>query len=87
MLLVNASAGSGTPPLVVQPNMRGACATGRVVARPYNTRVPAKSAWLPAERTDVRITAFMYDPAAVEPISLNTIVKGEVVVVLLDKLG
>ena len=59
MLLVAASAGSGTPVLVVQPKILGACATGRVDARPYSTRVPAKSAWLPAESTEVRITAFM----------------------------
>ena len=59
MLLVAASAGSGTPCFVVQPKMRGACATGRVDARPYKTRVPANIAWFPAESTEVRMTAFM----------------------------
>lgn len=33
---------------------------------PYKTRVPAKSAWLPAERTDVRTTEFMNEAATSE---------------------
>ena len=62
MLLVASSARSGTPERVVRAKMAGACG-GVVVARPYSTRVPAKSAWLPAERTEVRMTVFINDPA------------------------
>ena len=60
-LLVARRAGIGIPALVVQEKILGACGCGEVVARPYSTRVPAKRAWLPAERTDVRMTVFMKD--------------------------
>lgn len=63
-LLVASSAGSGIPLFVVQLKTRGACAVGWVTERPYRTRVPAKSAWFPAERTEVRMTVFMKEAAA-----------------------
>lgn len=62
-LLVARRAGSGIPDFVVQEKMRGACAVGRVTARPYRTRVPANKAWFPAESTEVRMTVFMNDAA------------------------
>ena len=58
-LLVARSAGMGIPDVVVHEKIFGACGWGTVVASPYRTRVPAKSAWFPAESTEVRITVFM----------------------------
>jgi hypothetical protein len=98
------SAKSGTPLLFVYAKSAGACA---VLASPYKTRVPAKSAWLPPDTTEVRMTAFMNEPAtstwpwgqhtkcaeerkesnALAPTAVKTIVKGDVVVVLLDRFG
>ena len=62
-LLVASSAGRGIPLVVVLANMVGAWGVGWAVARPYSTRVPANSAWFPAESTEVKITVFMNDPA------------------------
>lgn len=70
-LLVARSAYKGTPAAVVLEKNRGAWATGSVVDSPYRTLVPAKSAWLPAESTDVRITLFMKDAAASEDMYQN----------------
>lgn len=41
----------------------------------------------PADSTEVRITVFMKEAATVDPTSRNTIVNGEVVVLLLERLG
>jgi hypothetical protein len=60
---------------------------GLTTERPYRTLVPAKRAWLPADNTEVRMTVFINDPATVEPARVNTIVKGDVVVVLFDRSG
>jgi hypothetical protein len=62
-LLVASKAGRGTPRFVVHENIRGAW-VGAVTESPYKTRVPAKSAWFPAESTEVRMTVFMKDAAA-----------------------
>ncbi len=62
ILPVASRATMGTPPFVVYENIAGACA-GRVTERPYNTRVPAKRAWFPADKTEVKMTVFMKDAA------------------------
>lgn len=64
ILLVAKRAGRGMPDFVVQAKIRGACALGRVTARPYKTRVPANRAWFPADKTEVRMTVFIKDAAA-----------------------
>lgn len=56
ILLVASRAGNGMPLDVVQAKIRGACGTGSVTARLYKTRVPANNAWLPADKTLVKIT-------------------------------
>jgi hypothetical protein len=66
-LLVASNAGRGTPRFVVHENIWGAW-LGVVTESPYKTRVPAKSAWLPAESTEVRITVFMKDAATSDEI-------------------
>ena len=98
------NAGRGTPRGVVHEKIRGACLLGLVADNPYKTLVPANRAWLPAERTEVRMTVFMKEAATagvvcqrrmqpgwmvdlLEPASWKTIVNGEVVVLLSDKLG
>lgn len=50
----------GTPRLLRRERNRGACF---VTESEYNTRVPAKSAWFPADKTDVRITVLMKEAA------------------------
>lgn len=62
ILLVASREKIGTPRCVVQAKSFGAWGSG-VVARPYSTRVPAKSAWFPADSTEVRITVFINDAA------------------------
>jgi hypothetical protein len=61
MLLVKSIAGSGTPLRVVHANSDGAW---EACASPKSTRVPAKSAWLPADITELRMTVFIKDAAA-----------------------
>jgi hypothetical protein len=48
-------------------------------------RAPAKRAWFPADKTLVRMTAFMTLPAAWAPVIWKTMVKGEVTVLPLSR--
>ena len=66
MLLVASRANMGTPADVVFEKMAGACLRGETTERPYRTRVPAKRAWLPAEKTEVRMTVFMKEAATAD---------------------
>lgn len=57
------------------------------MAKVYSSLVPANSAWFPADKTLVRMTALMTLPAAFAPVIWKTIVKGEVRVSLELRLG
>lgn len=48
------------------------------MASVYSSLVPANKAWLPADKTLVRMTALMTLPAALAPVIWKTRVKGEV---------
>jgi hypothetical protein len=102
MLLVASKAGSGTPARVVHKNMRGPWRVTespyktRVPA--YNAWFPAertlvrmtvfrKEAAAAICRRGKYCTQSGQGGYVLEPISWNTIVNGDVVVVLLDKLG
>lgn len=52
------------------------------MASVYSNLVPANKAWLPADKTLVRMTALMTLPAALAPVIWKTRVKGEVRVFL-----
>jgi hypothetical protein len=52
------------------------------MASVYINRVPANKAWLPADKTLVRMTALITLPAALAPVIWKTRVKGEVRVFL-----
>lgn len=71
------SAKYGTPRRVVQPKNSGAWAYSCAetasfdAANECNILVPAKSAWLPADNTEVRRTAFIPDAAIPRLIELN----------------
>lgn len=84
MALVESTATQGTFLLFSLPKVLGAWPS---MASVYMSLVPANKAWLPADKTLVKITALMTLPAACAPVISKTMVKGDVVVVLLERFG
>lgn len=78
------TATQGTCCLFSLPNTAGACPC---IASVYSSLAPANRAWLPAERTLVRITALMTLPAALAPVISKTMVNGDVWLVLVLRFG